>query len=103
MVVENPALGGQPALSLRLGDPDVTEDRGIDGSTSGGWQSNRWLFATLYNGVYSYLGDVANNPGENIRLEKTVVRGFIATGCRSMCQGRGHIRPLNQSQGEMRR
>ena len=28
VVMEDTALGGQPALSLRLGDPDVTEDCG---------------------------------------------------------------------------
>ena len=38
LVVEYAALGGQPALALRLGYPDVAEDRGIHGSTSGGWQ-----------------------------------------------------------------
>ena len=41
VVVEDPALGGQSARALRLGDPDVAEDRGIDGNTSNGWQSNR--------------------------------------------------------------
>ena len=35
VVVEDSALGGQPALSLRLGDPDIAENRGIDGNTSG--------------------------------------------------------------------
>ena len=34
--VEDPALGAQPALSFRLGNPDVAEDRRIDGSTSSG-------------------------------------------------------------------
>ena len=34
VVGEDAALGGQPAVSLCLGDPDVAEDRGIDGSTS---------------------------------------------------------------------
>ena len=36
MVVEDTALGGQPALPFNLRDPDVAEDRGIDGSTSDG-------------------------------------------------------------------
>ena len=36
VVVEDPALGGQPTLSLRLGNPDVAEDRGIDWNTSVG-------------------------------------------------------------------
>ena len=38
VVVEDPALGGQSARALRLGYPDVSEYRRIDGSTSGGWQ-----------------------------------------------------------------
>ena len=38
LVVEGPALGGQPTLALCLGDPDVAEDRGIDWNTSVLWQ-----------------------------------------------------------------
>ena len=40
VAVEDAALGGQPAVALRLGDPDVTEDRGVDGSASCGYQFN---------------------------------------------------------------
>ena len=79
MIVEGPALGGQPALALHLGNADVSEDRGVDGSTSDGWQSTRCFIATLYGGVYSYLGDVANNPGDNVRMEKIALKGLITT------------------------
>ena len=80
MLVDDTSLGGQPALSLRLGDPDVAEDRGVDGSTSGGWQETKWFFTILYNRVYPYLGDVAINPGDNVRMEKMVPRGLITSG-----------------------
>ena len=36
LIVEGPALGGQPALAFCLGNADVAEDRWIDGNTSGG-------------------------------------------------------------------
>ena len=59
MVVEDTALGGQPALALRLGYPDVAEDRRIDGSTSGSVDNQTsCLFASLFGGVYPYLGRV---------------------------------------------
>ena len=52
VVGEDAALGGQPALALRLGDPDVAEECGVHSLTSPTWQRNTWLFATLFRGVY---------------------------------------------------
>ena len=66
LVVEYPALGGQPALSLGLGDPDVAEDRGIDGSTSGGYAIKHLVSCHLLQSSIFVSG-----PHGNQLLEKT--------------------------------
>ena len=72
MTVEGPALGGQAARALGLGDPDVAEDRGIDGSTSVVWYSNRCMLYMLVGCVGGALC-----PGGLMRLRGHVFRLMI--------------------------
>ena len=66
----------QTVGNFRLGDPDVAKDRGTDGNTSGVWQSNRCLFASLFGGVYPYLGPVAINCWRKRQTGENRGQGF---------------------------
>ena len=81
MAGEYAALGGQAALSLSLGDPDVVEDSGVHEYLQW-WQSNTCLFASLFPGVYPYLGRVANNYWRKRQTGENMGYGFV---CQVVC------------------
>ena len=50
-------------------------------------EKNTWLFATLYDGVYPYLGDVTNNPWRQCQDGENSAEGFFTSGLRMPREG----------------